>query len=69
MRAVRVSQFGGPEVLKIESEVPVPKPSKNEVSFNSDGFTAPWLTSSVGGEASPAGVPARKYIVLKFLIS
>jgi len=34
MRAVRVSQFGGPEVLKIESEVPVPKPSKNEVLIN-----------------------------------
>ena len=32
MRAVRVSQFGGPEVLKIESNVPVPKPENNEVS-------------------------------------
>jgi len=31
MRAVRVSQFGGPEVLKIESNVPVPKPENNEV--------------------------------------
>ena len=69
MRAVRVSQFGGPEVLKIESEVPVPKPSKNEVSFNNDGFTAPWLTSSVGGKRLHAGVPARKYIVLKYFIS
>ena len=33
MRAVRVSQFGGPEVLKLESQVPVPSPSKNEVSL------------------------------------
>jgi len=31
MRAVRVSKFGGPEVLKIESEVPIPVPSENEV--------------------------------------
>ncbi|XP_035829403.1 quinone oxidoreductase [Aplysia californica] len=31
MRAVRIAQFGGPEVLKVETQVPVPKPGQNEV--------------------------------------
>lgn len=31
MRAIRVAQFGGPEVLKLVSDVPVPKPAAKEV--------------------------------------
>ncbi|XP_067845889.1 quinone oxidoreductase [Heptranchias perlo] len=31
MRAVRVSEFGGPAVLKLQSDIPVPKPSENQV--------------------------------------
>ena len=30
MQAVRVHQFGGPEVLQLE-QLPIPKPSSNEV--------------------------------------
>ena len=30
MKAIRVHEFGGPEVLKLE-ELPTPKPSKGEV--------------------------------------
>ena len=32
MRAVRVAQFGGPEVLKVETNVPVPEPADDQVS-------------------------------------
>ncbi|XP_029473895.1 quinone oxidoreductase isoform X3 [Rhinatrema bivittatum] len=31
MRAVRVLQFGGPDVLKLHSDVPVPNPEDNQV--------------------------------------
>jgi len=31
MRTVKVSKFGGPEVLKVETGVPVPKPGDNEL--------------------------------------
>ncbi|XP_043941732.1 quinone oxidoreductase [Protopterus annectens] len=31
MRAVRVSEFGGPGVLKLLSDIPVPTPSENQV--------------------------------------
>ncbi|XP_053381482.1 zeta-crystallin-like isoform X3 [Mercenaria mercenaria] len=31
MRAVRVAQFGGPEVLKVETNVPVPVPTQSQV--------------------------------------
>ncbi|XP_071140742.1 quinone oxidoreductase-like [Mytilus edulis] len=31
MKAVRVAQFGGPEVLKVEENVPIPKPQDNQV--------------------------------------
>ncbi|NXC45279.1 QOR oxidoreductase, partial [Penelope pileata] len=31
MRAVRVSQFGGPEVLKLQTDVPVPAPGDSQV--------------------------------------
>ena len=31
MRAVKVSKFGGPEVLKVETGVSIPKPGDNEV--------------------------------------
>ena len=32
MRAVRVAQFGGPEVMKVETNVPVPEPADGQVS-------------------------------------
>jgi hypothetical protein len=32
MRAVRVAQFGGPEVLKEETNVAIPTPSQSQVS-------------------------------------
>ena len=32
MKAVRVSEFGGPEVLKLLSDVPVPTPGRRQVS-------------------------------------
>lgn len=32
MRAIRVAQFGGPEVLKVETNVAVPTPSKTQVN-------------------------------------
>lgn len=31
MRAIRVSQFGGPEVLKVENNTPIPQPQDNQV--------------------------------------
>lgn len=31
MRAIRVSCFGGPQVLEIKQDVPLPKPKKGEV--------------------------------------
>lgn len=31
MRAVRVTKFGGPEVLKVETNVPVPTPTQSQV--------------------------------------
>uniref|UniRef100_UPI00398EB69F quinone oxidoreductase isoform X1 n=2 Tax=Pristiophorus japonicus TaxID=55135 RepID=UPI00398EB69F len=31
MRAVQISEFGGPAVLKLQSDIPVPKPSKSQV--------------------------------------
>ena len=31
MRAVRAAQFGGPEVLKVENDVPIPEPAKGQV--------------------------------------
>jgi len=31
MRAIRVAQFGGPEVLKLDSKIAIPKPDQNEV--------------------------------------
>ncbi|XP_072163760.1 quinone oxidoreductase-like [Diadema setosum] len=31
MRAVRVAQFGGPEVMKVESGLPIPEPAENQV--------------------------------------
>ena len=34
MKAVRVHQFGGPEVLKYETNVPVPQPGAGEVLIN-----------------------------------
>lgn len=32
MRAVRVTKFGGPEVLKVETNVPVPTPTQSQVN-------------------------------------
>lgn len=34
MRAVRVFEFGGPEVLKLQSDVPLPVPKENQVKVN-----------------------------------
>lgn len=31
MRAVRVLEFGGPEVLKLQSDVLIPDPKENQV--------------------------------------
>lgn len=31
MKAVRVHTFGGPEVLKLEHDVPIPIPSETQV--------------------------------------
>ncbi|XP_033643569.1 quinone oxidoreductase-like [Asterias rubens] len=31
MKAIRVNQFGGPEVLKMQGDVPIPQPSPNQV--------------------------------------
>ena len=33
MRAVRVSRFGGPEVLQVESNVPIPQIKETEVTI------------------------------------
>ena len=35
MRAVRVTQFGGPDVLKVETNVPIPEPADDQVSVAS----------------------------------
>lgn len=32
MKAVRVNEFGGPEVLKVETDVPVPSITDSQVS-------------------------------------
>lgn len=32
MKAVRVTEFGGPEVLKVEAKVPIPNPEDHQVS-------------------------------------
>ena len=31
MKAIRVNQFGGPEVLKLATDVPLPKPQAGQV--------------------------------------
>ncbi|XP_067662367.1 quinone oxidoreductase-like isoform X2 [Haliotis asinina] len=31
MRAIRVTEFGGPEVLKVQNDVPIPQPKASEV--------------------------------------
>jgi NADPH:quinone reductase-like Zn-dependent oxidoreductase len=31
MRAIRVQQWGGPEVMKVETNVPIPTPGDNQV--------------------------------------
>lgn len=31
MRAIRIAQFGGPEVLKVETNVPIPTPAPSQV--------------------------------------
>jgi NADPH:quinone reductase-like Zn-dependent oxidoreductase len=38
MRAIRISNYGGPEVLKLETNVPIPSPGPNEVFYN-NGMT------------------------------
>ena len=40
MRAIRVSEFGGPEVLKLATDAPVPTPGKGQVScrFQTDSL-------------------------------
>lgn len=35
MRAVRVFEFGGPEVLKLQSDVLIPVPNENQVYMSS----------------------------------
>jgi hypothetical protein len=37
MRAVRVTEFGGPQVLKVDKNVPVPKPSNDQVRHSDVG--------------------------------
>ena len=34
MKAIRVRQFGGPEVLKVEENLPVPQPDDNQVHLH-----------------------------------
>lgn len=34
MKAIRVHQHGGPEVLKLEDHVPIPQPGPNQVATN-----------------------------------
>jgi NADPH:quinone reductase-like Zn-dependent oxidoreductase len=48
MKAVRVYETGGPEVLKIE-EIPIPKPEKDQVRINiqEKKFTLVYLIYSV----------------------
>ena len=31
MRAIRLTEFGGPELLKVSKNVAIPKPGQNEV--------------------------------------
>lgn len=31
MRAVRIAKYGGPEVLKVENDVPIPVPTDSQV--------------------------------------
>ena len=31
MKAVRVNEFGGPQVLKVESDVAIPEPNETQV--------------------------------------
>ena len=40
MKAIRVSAFGGPEVLKLVSDAVLPSPAKGEVSVRSTEFGA-----------------------------
>ena len=50
MRAIRVSQFGGPEVLKVETNVAVPVPSDTQVTFYSQVFNFQSLINNVTGK-------------------
>lgn len=34
MNAIRVTEFGGPQVLKLETNVPIPKPAQDEVPYD-----------------------------------
>ena len=38
MRAIRLSEFGGPEILKVATEVVLPKPGPSEVIRKLDIF-------------------------------
>lgn len=43
MRAIVVRNFGGPEVLKVEENVPVPKPDSNQVKFFTESIIFSFL--------------------------
>jgi NADPH2:quinone reductase len=55
MKAIRVHEFGGPEVLKLE-EVPTPKPSAGQVlvRIHAAGVN-PYETYMRAGNASASG--------------
>lgn len=57
MRAIRVSEFGGPSVLKLCSDVAVPEPGRRQVS--STWWSGPVLW--------PNWCPEELYIVLRRL--
>ena len=50
MRAIRVSQFGGPEVLKVETNVAVPVPSDTQVTYYSQVFHFQSLINNATGK-------------------
>ena len=51
MKAIRVKEFGGPEVLQLE-DVPTPQPGPGEVLMNTfalwcDAFAINWLAEKM----------------------
>lgn len=56
MKAIRIKEFGGPEVLKLE-EVPVPEPGAGQVRVKIEAIGVNFSDTAVRGGARPLSLP------------